>query len=106
MIFPEHCLKDVPAETFVTDPFWDDPIGCGAFKLDNVISGERMEYVANKDYFLGAPDFDRLIIRVIPSANMLSTLISGEIDTTALGSELPYTDFQMASQEQIGRAHV
>lgn len=99
MIFPEHCLKDVPAETFVTDPFWDDPVGCGAFKLDKVISGERMEYVANKDYFLGAPDFDRLIIRVIPSANMLSALISGEIDTTALGSELPYTDFQMASQD-------
>lgn len=99
MIFPEHCLKDVPAETFVTDPFWDDPVGSGAFRLDNVISGERMEYVANKDYYLGAPDFDRLIIRVIPSANMLSALISGEIDMTALGSELPYTDFEMASKD-------
>lgn len=99
MIFPEHCLKDVPAETFVTDSFWDNPVGCGAFKLDNVISGERMEYVANEDYYLGAPDFDRLIIRVIPSANMLSALISGEIDMTALGSELPYTDFEMASQD-------
>lgn len=99
MIYPEHCLKDVPAETFVTDSFWDNPVGSGAFKLDKVISGERMEYVANKDYYLGAPDFDRLIIRVIPSANMLSALISGEIDMTALGSELPYTDFEMASQD-------
>jgi len=42
--------------------------------------------VANKDYFLGAPDFDRLVIRIMPSASLLSGLISGEVDIIAGGA--------------------
>ena len=62
------------------------PVGSGPFKYEREISGERMELVANKNYFLGAPDFDRLVIRIMPSASLLSGLISGEVDIIAGGA--------------------
>lgn len=95
-IVPEHLLKDIPAASVLTDEFWEHPVGSGAFKFDSYISGERMEYVANDDYYKGRPDFDRLIIRVIPSNNILSAIMSGEVDSTVYGSLMTYTDYELA----------
>ena len=75
LVLPEHLLKDIPAGSIMTDPFWENPVGSGPFKFDSMISGERIEYVANDDYYLGRPDFDRLVIRVIPADNMLSAFL-------------------------------
>lgn len=95
-IYPEHLLKDIPAESLLTDAFWENPVGSGPFKLDNIVSGERMEYVAFEDYYLGRPEMDRLIIRVIPSNNILSAMLAGEVDVTAYGSLMTLSDYEQA----------
>lgn len=96
---PKHCLKDIPPESLLTDPFWENPVTSGAFTLDSIISGERMEYVAREDYYLGKPQMDRLIIRVIPASNILSTMMAGEVDGTVFGSLLSYSDYELAKQD-------
>ena len=98
-IVPKHMTENIPAATFLTDPYWATPVTSGAYKLDSLISGERMEYIANEDYYLGRGDIDRLIIRVIPANNILSALMTGEVDTTTYGSVLPMSDWELASSD-------
>ena len=99
LVIPAHCLEDVPAASLTSDPFWESPIGSGPFKFDSYVSGERMEYTAFEDYYLGCPKFDRLIIRVIPANNILSAMMSGEVDSTVYGSLMSYNDYDLAKQE-------
>ena len=47
-----------------------------------------MEFTKNENYYLGTPNIDRLIIRVVPSANVLSGLMNGELDLIGFGSVL------------------
>lgn len=96
---PEHCLKDIPAESVLTDPFWENPVTSGAFTIDNIISGERIEYVARDDYYLGRPQMDRLIIRVIAPDNLLSAMLAGEVDGSTYGSFMSYGDYELAKNE-------
>ena len=43
---------------------------------------------ANKDYQLGAPGFDTLSITVMDKANLLTALISGDLDYYAIGGSI------------------
>jgi len=95
-IIPYHLLKDIPDDKLATDRFWLNPVGSGPCIFDNQITGERVEFKANKDYYLGAPDFDRLVYRVVTAANLLAGLMSGEIDVLSGDSSLPLTDWEAA----------
>ena len=93
---PKHCLADIPVESVLTDSYWENPVTSGAFTVAGIISGERIEYVARDDYYLGRPQMDRLVMRVITADNMLSAYMAGEIDTTVYGSQLSYGDYDLA----------
>lgn len=93
---PKHCLENIPVESVLTDSFWENPVTSGAFTVDGIISGERIEYVARDDYYLGRPQMDRLVIRVITPDNLLSAFMAGEIDTTTYGSAMSYGDYELA----------
>lgn len=80
VVLPMHLLKDIPLAEMHTNDFWRSPIGSGPYKYDREITGERIELVKNEGYEYGPIDIDRLIIRVVPAANIVSGLISGEID--------------------------
>lgn len=100
-ILPKHLLEDKDPATIADDDFWRNPVGSGPLKFDSMIDGERIEYTANEDYFLGAPQFDRFVIRVVPQSGMLTGLMSGEIDMLAGGQlgALTLSDFEMAQGE-------
>ena len=95
---PKHCLENIPVESVLTDSFWENPVTSGAFTVAGIISGERIEYVARDDYYLGRPQMDRLIMRVITADNMLSAFMAGEIDTSVYGSSISYGDYELATQ--------
>ena len=95
-IIPSHLLKDIPDDKLATDSFWQNPVGDGPCIFDSQIAGERVEFKANKDYYLGAPDFDRLVYRVVTAPNLLAGLMSGEIDVTSADSSIPLTDWDAA----------
>ena len=62
-IIPKHLLSGISDADLVNDPFWQKPIGSGPCIFDSTESGVSIEFKANKDYYLGAPDFDRLVFK-------------------------------------------
>ena len=101
-VLPEHLLAGIPSDQIMTDAFWQHPIGSGPCVYESSISGERVEFTANKNYYLGAPQFDRFVVRVVAASNLLSGLMSGELDIVAgagLGN-IPMNDWEMAKQQE------
>lgn len=100
-VLPRHLLADIPDEEVMTADFWQKPVGSGPCIYESSISGERVEFTANKNYYRGAPQFDRFVVRVVSASNLLSGLISGELDIVAgagLGN-IPMNDWDMAKQQ-------
>ena len=99
-IVPEHLLKDTTPETLMEADFWNSPIGNGPVLFESTVPGERVVYRANPDYYLGEIPFDKFVIRSISSANILASLMSGEVDL--IPGDLvsfPTADIAMAEQQ-------
>jgi len=63
------------------DEFNAKPIGSGPVKFTEWIKDDRLVLDANKEYWGGAPDFDRVVFRPIPEAQpRLAALQAGEAD--------------------------
>ena len=67
-----------------TDPnFFDAPIGSGPFSFESFVADEELVLNANKSYWGGAPQFDRLVFVDRPeAAGRVTALELGEIDLT------------------------
>lgn len=97
-IVAEHKIKDLSAEDINNAQTWREPMGTGAFVYADAVDGERMEFTANKDYYLGTPDMDKLVVRVVEASNLLAGLMNGEIDTVLYGG-IPLDDWEMAQTQ-------
>ena len=99
-IIPQHLLGHLPLENIRESDYWKSPIGSGPAIYESQISGERMEFTANKDYHLKSPSWDRFVLRVVATPNLLSGLMNNEIDVLAgnIGS-LQLSDWDMAQQQ-------
>lgn len=100
-VLPEHLLNDIAPETFMEADFWNNPVGNGPFMFESTVPGERVVYKTNPDYYLGEIEFDKLVIRNIASANILASLMSGEVDLVP-GARVtfPIADIPMAEQQE------
>jgi peptide/nickel transport system substrate-binding protein len=77
-IMPRHVWEK---EDVKTSAYNQKPIGSGPFKLASWSKGDSMVFEANPAYFRGRPAIDRVILKVIPDANVaFSALERGEID--------------------------
>lgn len=99
-IIPKHLLSDISDEALATDPFWQKPIGSGPCIFDSTESGVSIEFLANKDYYLQTPDFDRLVFKKVQSSNLLSGLMSGEIDVLSGNTQIPLADWEAAKNAE------
>ena len=99
-IMPKHLLGDISDTDLVNDAFWQNPVGSGTCIFDSMESGVSIEFKANKDYYLGAPDFDRLVFKKVQSSNLLSGLMSGDIDVLSGNSQIPLADWEAAKNTQ------
>ena len=99
-IMPKHLLDSISDADLVNDAFWQKPIGSGPCIFDSMESGVSIEFKANKDYYLGAPDFDRLVFKKVQSTNLLSGLMSGDIDVLSGNSQIPLADWEAAKNTQ------
>lgn len=94
-IMPEHLLKGVQASK---SPLQRKPVGTGPYMLEEWNSGKSITLKANPNYFLGRPDLDKVMIRVIPDqATQFMELLNGTIDIMSL------TPLQAAKQTQNAR---
>lgn len=99
-IIPQHLLADISDEALVNDEFWQKPIGSGPCIFDSMESGVSIEFLANKDYYLQTPDFDRLVFKKVQSSNLLSGLMSGEIDVLSGNTQIPLADWEAAKSSE------
>jgi peptide/nickel transport system substrate-binding protein len=97
-IVASHKINDLTADDINNAETWSEPMGTGAFIYSDAVDGERMEFTANKDYFRGAPDIEKLVVRVVDSSNLLAGLMNGEIDTVLYGG-VPLDDWAMAQEQ-------
>ena len=67
-----------------TDPpigFDIHPVGTGPFKFDHWVQGKELVLTANKEYFKGAPQFEKLVFRVtLEAAEREAELLRGDVD--------------------------
>lgn len=97
-VLPTHLLKDLPADQVLEGDFWSSPIGSGPCKFVSEVSGSSLVLEANKDYQLGAPGFDTLTITVMDKSNLLTALISGDLDYYAFGGNVSEENKAVAEQ--------
>jgi peptide/nickel transport system substrate-binding protein len=78
-IVPKHILEK-EADPNIT-AFGQAPIGTGAFKWGQRVPGDRIELVANPDYFGQGPFISQLVFKYIPDMTVLYTQFqSGDVD--------------------------
>ncbi len=79
-VLPQHCFEGKTAKEIGTDAFWENPVGSGPWKVESHIVNNTLTLLPNKDYFLGTPKLDKLIIQQMDSSNFASALMSGSVD--------------------------
>ncbi len=83
-IIPKHILqgKDL---TKADDFSKKNPIGTGPFKVKEYVAGDHISLVAFDDYFLGRPNIDSVVLKIVPDANtQVAQIKSGELDLMQL----------------------
>lgn len=97
-ILPKHIWEGV------TDPnIFDGRVGTGPYKLVDYQADQYYRFEANKDYFLGAPSVDELVMPIIKDATaMFAALKAGEVDAVSrqLSAEL-VEDFSAMPQLEV-----
>ena len=97
-VLPTYLFKDVaPADVMGMD-LWQAPVGSGPCSFEGEISGSQLDLKSNQKYQLGAPGFDKLTITVMDKANLLPSLIAGDLDYYAVGGSLSADDAELAKQ--------
>jgi peptide/nickel transport system substrate-binding protein len=82
-ILPAHLLEHLPATAQAWAPFVAHPIGSGPYRWVRRQESEFIELAGNREFFLGAPAIQRVIIQVAVDPNArLNLLLSGEADAT------------------------
>ncbi len=76
---PEHLFADIDPATWAENDFWKNPVGNGPFKFVKEISGQELVLAANENYYRDI-QFDKLVFKVIASANIPTAFLAGEID--------------------------
>ncbi|BAK17486.1 ABC-type dipeptide transport system, periplasmic component [Solibacillus silvestris StLB046] len=78
---PKHVLKDIPVKDLISsDAVRKSPVTLGPFKLDKLVDGESVQFVANEHYFKGKPKLDKVVLQVVPSSSIGEALRTGKYD--------------------------
>ncbi len=88
----------VPAESVVenTAAWVENPVGAGPFKFVEWTPNVKIVLEANADFFLGAPELDRIEFVVVPdAATALAQYEAGELDVVSV----PAGDLQRVTED-------
>lgn len=84
-LISEKVFKDIPVKEMAkSDAVRKHPIGIGPFKVKNIVDGESVEFVKNKDYWQGEPKLDKINLRVVEQTSIAQALEKGEIDMSSV----------------------
>ena len=78
---PKHLLEHIPPAEMKNAEFNRNPVGNGPYKFKKWVAQQYIELEANDNYFLGRPNLDRIIFKVVPDrTNLLTQIETGEVD--------------------------
>jgi peptide/nickel transport system substrate-binding protein len=81
-IHPKHLLEGAD---ITKSPLSRSPIGTGPYKFVKWVAGEKIELLANPDYYEGQPFIHRVVYRVIPdTSTQFLELQAGGLDLMSL----------------------
>ncbi len=101
VVLPEHCLKDIPLESLLTDDFWTHPVGSGPLKFESEVIGSELVLDARPEYQLGAPGFGKMVCTVMDSSNTMNAILAGDIDMVALGNSVSTSNVELAESSGL-----
>jgi peptide/nickel transport system substrate-binding protein len=92
---PKHVIEQFSEEELLTADWFNQPdVVNGPFVLTDYDPDHYISYVANENYFKGAPKIDKLNIKIVDGSQVYAGLQSGEIDITQLTmTAIPETDY-------------
>lgn len=80
-ILPAHQLARLPPGTRAWSAFVAHPVGSGPYRWVRREEGQFIELAANRDFFLGRPGIERVIVQAaIDTDARLNLLLAGEAD--------------------------
>ncbi|MFC4320330.1 ABC transporter substrate-binding protein [Litchfieldia salsa] len=86
LILPKHVLGEVDPAKLSQHPFMQKPtVTNGPFKFVQYAKDQYVEFEANTDYYLGAPELSKLFVKIMPAANMVAQLQTGELHMNVAG---------------------
>ena len=93
---PRHVIEQFSEEELLTADWFNHPdVIDGPFLLTDYDADHYISYVANENYFKGAPKLDKLNIKIVDGSQVYAGLQSGEIDITQLTmTSIPETDYE------------
>ncbi|MGF7034711.1 peptide/nickel transport system substrate-binding protein [Paenibacillus mucilaginosus] len=93
---PQHILKDVAPEQVAAHPYFQKPeVTIGAFKIAAFQKGQHAEVVKNPNYYREPAKLDKIFIKVLPAANLVAQLQTGEIHMNSVPVGLiPITEYE------------
>ncbi len=80
-----------------------NPIGFGPFKVENIVPGESVEFVAFEDYYQGRPKLDKVILKVVPTATVVEEIKAGNIDIASFPTDQFNVGMETPNYELITR---
>lgn len=81
-VLPSHLLE---GEDMQESDFFRHPVGTGPYKLERWDVGQSIVLTKNEDYYLGAPNIDTVIFKIVADDNAQAMqLESGELDLALL----------------------
>ena len=81
-VLPKHVLE---GEDLLSTRYSREPVSAGPFTLKEWIEGRQIVLERNERYFLGRPNLDQVVYRVIPdTATMFLELKAGNLDMMGL----------------------
>ena len=81
-VLPSHLLE---GEDMQESDFFRHPVGTGPYKLERWDVGQSIILTKNEDYYLGAPNIDTVIFKIVADDNAQAMqLESGELDLALL----------------------
>ncbi|MBQ7337804.1 MAG: ABC transporter substrate-binding protein [Clostridia bacterium] len=80
-VIPEHILGDVPESELSSYAWFDAPeVVSGPYRIVDYDRNHYVSFVANDQYFKGAPKIEKLNIKIVEPSQQYAGLRSGEID--------------------------
>lgn len=100
-IEPSHYLKDIPIKDLENAPeVREKPVGFGPFKVESIVPGESVKFVANEYYWRGKPSVDGLQLDVVNPTSIVAELKAGNYDIASLPAD-QYDTYKDATNFKI-----